>query len=131
MEIQYGWLDGTERSDTIGIYDDEGWTATIDVDEIEGLITDLRRAACEYQKFISRQTLPEGDTEEATKPSDDVIFTREFAPGFVGGEEIVRKASDDEMKMLIDLSNKIVKFDRQLLSLSKMRKNILQGIKKR
>lgn len=130
MEIQYGWLDGTQRSNTIGIYDG-GSTATIDTDEIEDLITGLRRAACEYVKFLSQPTLPEGDTEEVTKPSADVIWTRENAPGFVGGEEIAQKASDDEMQMLIDLSNKIAEYDRQLLSLAKMRGNIIQAIREK
>lgn len=134
MRIQHGWFDGTDRIHTISIFDDDGREIAIDVGDIANLIKSLQKAASEYLKSgvqLALQSLPRGDKEEKTAPKDDVAWTREFAPGFIGGKEIAQEASDVEVQMLIDLGNEIARLDRLLLESKEMRDNIVQGIKKK
>lgn len=63
--------------------------------------------------------------------TDDVVWIREFAPGFIGGEEIARNASEKEIEVLIDLGNLIAEADAQLSELIQMREHILRAIKER
>jgi len=62
---------------------------------------------------------------------NNIKFIRDFAPGYIGGKEIVKKATDNEIRYLIGLNNQIAELDGTLLDLRKQEKNIIDCIKKR
>lgn len=61
----------------------------------------------------------------------NIQFVKDFAPGYIGGQEITKIATDNEIGYLIDLNNQIAEHYNTLIDLREQEKNILNSIKKR
>ena len=49
-------------------------------------------------------------TEKTEKQIEkDITFVRNFAPGFIGGKDMAKEATDEEIRCLILLNSKITK----------------------
>lgn len=60
-----------------------------------------------------------------------INFVKDFAPGYIGGQEITKKATDNEIGYLIDLNNQIAELDNALIDLRDRERKIINHIKER
>jgi len=61
----------------------------------------------------------------------DPKWIRNYAPGFIGGEEVAKKATDEEVLFLAELANEMSRLYSRFLDRKEKFNNLVEAIKKR
>lgn len=60
-----------------------------------------------------------------------VAFVKSNAPGYIGGQKIVQKATDKEIACLIKMEDKIGKLYNEMVDIEQLRNNLRKAIERR
>jgi len=61
----------------------------------------------------------------------DIEFLKNNATGYIGGPEVAKKATDEEIEWLADVQDRIVELDREMTVLRDLKNQVIRFIKKR
>ncbi|MBW2646513.1 MAG: hypothetical protein JRE23_10095 [Deltaproteobacteria bacterium] len=71
------------------------------------------------------------DEEKVEVTKEDIKYVREFAPGYIGGKDLARKATDDEVGYLLLLNEQIARFSNTLIDIERRKRNLMKAISSR
>ena len=56
---------------------------------------------------------------------------RKYYPGDIGGEKIAKKANNNEVEFICDLNDRLLHLRNEVLSIARMRDNLIKKIERR